>query len=38
MFPPGGEGDLETVRKAARFAVYDAIIMNPNSHLGTNRK
>ena len=25
--------DLETVRKAAKLAVYEAMMMNPNSHL-----
>ena len=27
-----GCSNLDTVRKAAKFAVYDAIMMNPNSH------
>ena len=27
-----GVSNRETVKKAAKFAVYDAIIMNPKSH------
>ena len=29
---PTGTSSLETVRKAARLAVYEAMMMNPNSH------
>ena len=27
-----GVSNLETVKKAAKFAVYEAMIINPNSH------